>query len=840
MKKFCTVLAFLFVGSLGLRAQAKFDTVSVNFVAPGVKYIKVEVPSKPLKMNVLEVDLKNKYCKIQTATSGNKVPNMTRETVSAFSKRFTDSTQTVVGAVNADFFSFDIGLPLGKQIIGGEIVKSCGTPTVIGFDRNNKPFLNLLEVSSTLTAKGKTAAIDGYNVQNAEYYGWYNLRSANRIVLYNSYFDYSARNETPDVELIARPIDQWKVNGVPTRLIIAEKGKDISSKAQKTDVVLGGFGTGADFLNQNISAGDTVSVDQSVAGAIPDVRYMAGMYPRTVVNGKNYAQQGYEEMGKDDAINPTHVNPLTVAGFNRDSTKLFIVVCDGWWDNYSIGLTSVEMADYLISLGVYNGGNFDGGGSSEMVVRGEVMNRPTDGSERMVMNAAMVVSTAPKNGNLSGIDCTPNRPGLFLGQSSQIRVKGIDAYYNPITIDTTKAQFSLTNPKLGSVSSTGFFTAGNTPGQGIMVVTYNGVKDSVLLRIKGIKKMVLAQKEVTTNATRGFGFAVQGYDEDNVYRAIKNNQILWNITDPAIGRIDSNGVFSGLKEGNTRVIAEFKTDYCDIKDTASISVIIGTGKVVVDSCTGTCNWSISGDNLDSTYSSITSNHQRCKVNYGFVYDPAKIPMIRLSTFQAIKGLPDSIFVNIKTNGLNNRLWFMFSDKSGNMFKVSGKAYASSKDGYISIPGLLSAAVNQTNQASIDYPLYLRQLIIQPACLKQTGVKYQDSLFISGISVSYPKPLDVKDAKNPGLDRPEEFSLCQNYPNPFNPSTTISFNLDKDGFASLEVYNILGQRIAVLASEFMHSGFHNFNWNAAKSPSGIYIYRLTQGNKAISKKMLLIK
>ncbi len=88
--------------------------------------------------------------------------------------------------------------------------------------------------------------------------------------------------------------------------------------------------------------------------------------------------------------------------------------------------------------------------------------------------------------------------------------------------------------------------------------------------------------------------------------------------------------------------------------------------------------------------------------------------------------------------------------------------------------------------------------------------------------------------------PKIFALEQNYPNPFNPSTLISFSLEKAGFATLVVYNVLGQKVATLISENISAGWHEVNFNASKISSGMYIYRLESGNKIAIKKMLLLK
>lgn len=89
--------------------------------------------------------------------------------------------------------------------------------------------------------------------------------------------------------------------------------------------------------------------------------------------------------------------------------------------------------------------------------------------------------------------------------------------------------------------------------------------------------------------------------------------------------------------------------------------------------------------------------------------------------------------------------------------------------------------------------------------------------------------------------PDKFTLKQNYPNPFNPSTTIEFSVVSSAHVTLEIYNILGQKVTTLINENLGSGVHRIQWDASGFASGIYIYRLMSGNNVVlQKKMTLLK
>ncbi len=93
--------------------------------------------------------------------------------------------------------------------------------------------------------------------------------------------------------------------------------------------------------------------------------------------------------------------------------------------------------------------------------------------------------------------------------------------------------------------------------------------------------------------------------------------------------------------------------------------------------------------------------------------------------------------------------------------------------------------------------------------------------------------------------PEQFRLDQNYPNPFNPTTTIVFSIPQDSKVTLDVFNIMGQRVKGLVDEELSAGEHSIEWDSRNSSgrlvsSGIYFYKLQTDNKTDSKKMMLLK
>lgn len=100
--------------------------------------------------------------------------------------------------------------------------------------------------------------------------------------------------------------------------------------------------------------------------------------------------------------------------------------------------------------------------------------------------------------------------------------------------------------------------------------------------------------------------------------------------------------------------------------------------------------------------------------------------------------------------------------------------------------------------------------------------------------------EIVGVANEDDELPFAFTLQQNYPNPFNPTTSIQFAVPASGQVTLEVFDILGRAVNTLVDGVVNAGEHTIEFDAASLPSGMYLYRLSAGEKVTTKKMLLLK
>jgi hypothetical protein len=158
--------------------------------------------------------------------------------------------------------------------------------------------------------------------------------------------------------------------------------------------VLAAYGSGLRSEEvQKMGDGDTVKVLLTTLPRIPRGAapvMIIGGWPRILRDGENVAGESSTIEGTLSR-NAEARHPRTAVGFSRDSSTLFVLTVDGRSEN-SGGMTLVELASVMRELGAWQAMNFDGGGSTTMVVDGKVVNHPSDKEgERAVGNALLVV-----------------------------------------------------------------------------------------------------------------------------------------------------------------------------------------------------------------------------------------------------------------------------------------------------------------------------------------------------------------------------------------------------------------------------------------------------------------
>ena len=374
--------------------QTGWDSSTVRTVAPGVLYKRLVQNSGPWRINLLEVDLTAPEISIRAMKA--KDSFVGRETVSSMAARYKGGG-TVVGAVNGDFFNIRTGESENNVVIDGDLSKGTtvsdspydkfnAAHSQILFDWKNHAYIERLRLNAFVRQGSRSMHLDGIN---------YLPPDTSVMVVYTSAMgdsslaDTSGRHPTLlPLSVVARKADTtwFKIAGA-----VIEGGRH----ALNGGGMLAATGMRRDEVRAIARRGGTVKM---VIGFTPDhgrLRTVMGGWPVVVNDGKSVAEYADFVEGTFPRFSAQR-NPRTAAGISQDGKTLYLMTVDGRRES-DAGMTLAELAQTMIRIGAYEAMNFDGGGSTTMVVEGKVVNRPSDQTGERPVGAALLVVRGRSN-----------------------------------------------------------------------------------------------------------------------------------------------------------------------------------------------------------------------------------------------------------------------------------------------------------------------------------------------------------------------------------------------------------------------------------------------------------
>lgn len=778
----------------------------------------IEAPHVPWTINVLEVDLTNPFLDIETANAHN-VLSGGGERTSSMADRHDAPEHRVVGGVNGDFYTGG-ARPVNIQVLDGEILQDAlsGRPA-LGFDLEDHPMMEFASLEAGLFLPDTAVVIHDVNA----------ARNTNELVLYNQFRGATTGTNEFGTEVLVRPLDPWLANDT-LRLVVSAKTVGVGSMViPDGEAVLSGHGSAATVLTEQVEEGDTLKAYLGVQPGLAHLKEMIGGGPFLVRNGES-------DVGpRGDGVDR---HPRTAAGFSADSTKLYLITIDGRQAS-SAGITLPELAYFMTEIGVHTGMNLDGGGSTTMLVREEVVNSPSDGSERPVGNALLVISAAPE-GELTHVFASPDRVRLFMGRSIDLTVYGTDEHFGPVELDEANLEFSA-DPAIGTVDDQGTFTAGTDSAEGYIYIGYGDLVDSAYVFVKTIGSFDLSPTSVMTDTTRLVSFSVRSFDVDGLEQNVSTTAYEWSTSDPNVGVVDEEGRFRGLASGTTDVVARHR----GLEQRATVTVDVQSGTTTVSAMDDPGIWTLSGQAIDMSNTSLTRSTDEMsegeaslRLDYSFTYDRSLSNEVYLETDLPIPGVPDSLFLDVKSDGGRHRVFFDVEDVQGAPFQLFAAAYADDSTEFKVQPSAFDRAQPKSASAApLYYPVQLKRIILRLDSDRVQGDTYSGTLFLDDFRASYPAPATAAEA---GPELPAAARLHANFPNPFSSSTSISYDLDEAREVELSVYDVLGRRVTILETGLRNPGRHEVTFDAGELSSGVYFYRLQTPNRTLVGKMLLAR
>ncbi len=364
------------------------------------------------RTNVLEINLENENLDLVTMFAEGGISKL--ESLPKMAER-----EGVVAAVNGDFFNWE-GTPLGFTAENGEVISSPAHDTGLAAlleDENGFVFTEYVDMHLFVTSP------EGYKAEIIHINKYHSMES---MVLYTEKWG----KKTPG-----------SYDGISELLVVDGKVQEIRRDMEGVKVPQNGYVLATSthistYLVDNFKVGDQVELSMRFEPDFGNIKTAIGGGTVLVKEGKRATFTN----------NVSGSHPRTAAGVDKSGKKLFLVTVDGR-QTATAGMTQTELADYMISLGAYEAINFDGGGSTTMVVReGEtnklgVVNTPSDGKPRAVSTGLGVRYTG-QVGAFSILEVHMAGKTVTEGGMAHLYLGAYDEKYNPVYIADREIQYT--------------------------------------------------------------------------------------------------------------------------------------------------------------------------------------------------------------------------------------------------------------------------------------------------------------------------------------------------------------------------------------------------------------
>lgn len=819
MRKLYFLLVIFLAGGLTVTAQDslliqgvkyKSDTlVHRHDVGLGTMHTYYRLPDLPLLVNVLEIDAKNPFISFETCLSHDTVKGLERP--SAMALRKSTNGHTAFAAINGDFYntvSPNQGDPVNGQVLQGQLAKKThSSRPVIAFSNEKVPFIDVMTFSGSLFY-----GTESYPISNVN-----NTRNTNELIIFNSFFGGTTRTNQWGTEVVASLTgEDWKLNKKMQLKVEEIRTNQGSTPIPQNKVIISGHGNAAVFLN-TLKLGDTVELEMEMKmKSMPELSpYLTELIggDRTILKDGVVQENNWPEL-----------HPRTAIGFSSDKSKIFMVVVDGR-SNFSKGVSTKQLADIMKISGAADALNLDGGGSSVMVVRDEIKNTPSDGVERAVGNALLVISTAIP-GEATSMQLSTGHITIPFGKKYQVNASTFDGNGEVVQYLNAKNVEYKVIGEIGEIDENGLFTASGTGESGAIVGTWNGISDTITVKLIQVENISFSVNSLVIDHLNEYTFKIFGTDTNGDTYQMDNDIVHFTSTDTTIGTVSKMGNFKGKTDGLVEIIVS--TGNKNQADTCWVSVEIGRGNMLLDNFAEPDSWKITLSQIDNVSLSRqihpAYNEEMLKVDYEFTFSN-RTASITLSKEIDIYGMPDSIFMESAGSGYRSSYYYIL-DHSYGLCQVTAFSDSTLQKKI--------AAIRTSQFKQEDYPVPLAniRLIVERDPSYDSGSRYNGTFWLKGIYAVYPEK-DVQ-SNSPAFKQTTEFQVV---PNPAKNRFYVQANQNNPGLFQLNMYAVTG--------ELVRNEIVNLDENGKSSPisvtglqAGIYFIMLRGNDSSFSGKVVV--
>ena len=412
--KIIKILILLFSFNISNHA---IDTLQVKEIGPGVLYLKLADPLRPLSIDVLKVDLKNdnNYVDVLIPHDTLGVGGLT---LSQMSKYFSKQGKNIIAGVNGDFFGGEPIQIQNSSFVSGELIKGRNlNRSILMIDENKIPSIDRFKFGGIINIGEKIYKLSSFN----------DINPKTEIALVSNKFKNFVEDFHP-YKYEIRLVSEFDINKEMKFEIVRDNDSSINNYFLFSKHSLNEFKSTNEF-----------TIKLSFDGIENKPFLMIGGLPGLFKNSRlTHDFYGVENLRSEKFISK---NPRTAAGFNELKDTLTLVVVDGRRPNHSMGMNLYELSRLMKMLGCTDAINLDGGGSSTMVIRDSVINKPSDFTgERVIYNSLMILS---KNINEKSLNVEPKFKEIMSNNTIDFDIKVVDEWGYETQLDSSKIKLSV-------------------------------------------------------------------------------------------------------------------------------------------------------------------------------------------------------------------------------------------------------------------------------------------------------------------------------------------------------------------------------------------------------------
>lgn len=604
------------------------DTLASYNVGPGTHYTKLSLPdaSLPLLVYFLEADVTNPYVKFKAETSTGLMTGM--EQISSIAKRKSTPGNVYFAGTNADFYNTQTGEPINGFITGGVMGrKPYAGRELIGVTDTKSPVLDLMTFDGKVVNGAESFTITNTNIG----------RGTNQLILFNYLQGASTGTNIYGTEVLVELVSgDWSVNSNLSVKVVSKEDGVGNMIIPSDKAVLSGNGTAKAFLDK-INVGDVISLNLGYTlNSQPSIMYNL----QEVVGGDRIILKNGEITDNDWAER----HPRTSMGYSQDGKKIYFCVVDGR-SQYSAGVTTKILGELMRSAGAWNALNLDGGGSSGMYIKDyDLVNMPSDVTERRVSNAFFAVSTAPADNTIASLSFMKSRYEVPVYSTMKPTIVGYNQYGEVVNIDVP-VTFSCPQ-ELGTIDDLGF-TASGAAVDNLLTASYQGVNVSVPVSVKNEGTVAIVLDSILLDTKREYVIDIVSTLNLTNY-PINPKALTWTIDNPSVCSIN-DGVLRGLSTGVAEVVGTFR----DVSDTLLVRVQAVDenpyDQTFFDASTITLTGSSTLKDLSLTNADLPQGwNNGAKLSYK--YASGRLSALKLTFLdEFLYSLPDSVSFTLNTN-----------------------------------------------------------------------------------------------------------------------------------------------------------------------------------------------